>query len=168
MKISILAFLIVAGFAGAQAQRAKSVLLPSDEAKKLANQCSRPSPSDFTDTWQPTAEQIKKMESKLDDIAELSVKSCCIVGASVERPNDWYMQYAALVWKGKKTIYISGISTQEPESSPCWDKDGIITDLHCASWKQRAAIVCDGGTQWGVIYDVETQKFSELAMNGVA
>ncbi len=148
------------------AQRSKSALLPADEAKKLAKQCSRPSPDDFSGTWEPTAKQIKTMEMDLNDITKLKVESCCIIGDQVANPDDWYLQYAALIWKGKKIIYVSSVSTEKPRGY-CFDKDGIITDTSCEYWKQHAAIVCDGGTQWGVIYDVSTGKFSDLAVNGV-
>ena len=67
----------------------------------------------------------------------------------------------------KKIIYISAISRSEPERGPCSNKDGIITDEKCEFWKHHAWIVCDGGTNWGVIYDVSTSKFSDLAVNGV-
>jgi hypothetical protein len=149
-----------------QAQRAKSALLSASEAKNLTKQCSRPSPDDFTDTWEPTVDQIKMMEAQLKDIAKLAVKSCCAIGEQVRDPTEWYLQYAALVWRGKKIIYISGISRQKP-IGPCFDKDGIITEESCEYWKYRADVVCDGGTSWGVIYDVSSGKFSDLAMNGV-
>ena len=167
MKTILLLVIVTATVAVALAQRARSVLLPAPEAKRLAKQCSRPSPSDFTDTWVPTVDEIKTMEARLKDIAKLKVKSCCIVGDQVENPQEWYLQYAALVRKGKKIIYISGISVTEPERGPCFDKDGIVTDEHCEFWKHHAEVVCDGGTQWGVIYDVSTGKFSDLAVNGV-
>ena len=49
-----------------------------------------------------------------------------------------------------------------------FDKDGVITSMTgCSSWKDTAQIVCDGGTTWGVIYDVTTKKFSDLAVDGI-
>jgi hypothetical protein len=113
-------------------------------------------------------DQIKSMERKLKNISKLKVEDCCIEGASISDPNDWYMQYAALVWKGRRIIYISGISRELPEKGPCFDKDFIVTDLNCDRWKYHAEIVCDGGTQWGVIFNVESGKFSNLSINGIA
>ena len=167
MKALLYIFIFLAIASTVSAQRSKSALLSSDEAEKVAKQCSRPSPKEFSDTWRPSTEQIKKMEGRLSDISKLRVKSCCIIGATVEDPENWYLQYAALVWKGKKIIYINAVSRKEPERGPCAGKDGLIYDEHCESWKHQAWIVCDGGNSWGVVYDVAAAKFSELAVNGI-
>lgn len=107
------------------------------------------------------------MEAKLGDISRLKAKKCCIRGDSVKNPNDWYLQYAGLVWKGKKIIYVGGISIEEP-LGPCIDKDMVITSMTgCSAWKERAYIVCDGGVTWGVIYDIKNGKFSDLAVDGI-
>jgi hypothetical protein len=133
-------------------QRDKSVLLPESEAKKLTVQCSRPSPSDFSETWKPTADEIKAMESKFSDIKRLKAEGCCLEGGKVENPEHFYMQYIGIVIKGKKSIYINAFADSEPPKY----------------WKEKAVIVCDGGESfWGVLYDVETGNFSELAFNGV-
>ena len=166
-KVLLLLTLIAAAFSAAQAQRAKSVLLAGEAAGQLAKQCSRPSPADYIDTWTPTKEQIAEMEAKFADIAKLKVKSCCIEGAKVANPDEWYMQYAPLVWQNKKVIYISGISTTEPPAATCFDYDsGGMTKAAC-DWKKRAIVICDGGKSWGVIYDVESRKFTDLTVNGV-
>src|SRR5215467_1506114 len=146
-----------------QTIRAKSALLTGDEAKRLAKQCSRDSPSDFTDTWKPSVDELTEMEKKFDQISLLKA-NCCIEGLRVDNPNAWYMQYAALIWKGKKIVYISALSTEEPKRGICVDKNGIVTDEHCESWKVHAQIVCDAVTGWGVVYDVAAGKFSDLAM----
>ena len=128
-------------------QRDKSVLLSESEAKRLTHQCSRPGPSDFSETWKPTAAEIKAMESKFSDLKELKAE-----GGQVENPEHFYMQYIGVVIKGKKSIYINAFADSEPPKN----------------WKEKAVIVCDGGEDfWGVLYDVETGKFSELAFNGV-
>ena len=169
MKILSITFILLFLTMGTMAQREKSALLPPDEAKKVAKQCSRSSPSDFTDTWEPTREQINLMEAKLAKISKLKAKACCMKGDRVENPNDWYLQYAALVWRGKKIIYISAVSTSPPTHLWLETIDGQLVGDERAddTWKTQAIIVCDGGTAWGVVYELARGKFSDLAVNGV-
>ena len=86
-----------------------------------------------------------------------------------EDPNSWYLQYAALVWKGKKIIYINAVSTSEPETFVAEMVNGNYDySKQTYDWKSYASVVCDGGTAWGVIYEPQTGKFSNLAVNGIA
>ena len=133
------------------AQRERSTLLPESEVKAVTKQCSRPSPTNVTGTWKPSAEEIKEMESRLGDIRKLKVLECCMIGAKVSDPESDYLQYAGIVVKRKKLIYINGISRSDPG----------------ASWKEKAVVICDGGNAWGVLYNPRTRKFFGLAMNGV-
>jgi len=133
------------------AQREKSTLLPASEVKTVANQCSRPSPSKFTDTWQPSKEELKEMESRFAEIRKLTVQECCVTGARITDPEKYYMQYAGIVLDGKKLIYINAIPGEPGDF-----------------WKEQAVVICDGGNAWGVLYDPKTKKFYSLAINGVA
>jgi hypothetical protein len=135
----------------ALAQREKSTLLPASEAKSVTNQCSRPSPDKFSDTWQPSQAEIKEMESRFSQIKKLRVKKCCIQGAQVEDPEEYYMQYVGIIVGGEKLIYINAFADSNPGEM----------------WKQNAVIICDGGNAWGVLYNPTTKKFYELAINGV-
>ena len=85
-KIIVGFALILACVAWAFAQRPKSTLLIGKEAERLADQCSRPSPKNFTGTWESSNDQIAEMESKFNDIAKLKAVSCCIKGARVDKP----------------------------------------------------------------------------------
>jgi hypothetical protein len=132
----------------ASAQREKSVLLPQSEAHSLAEQCSRTNPPEFNETWQPTEAAIKDMESKFSRIAE-----CCEEGTRFDDPEDSYMQYVGIIVKGRKLIYINAFP--------------FVGELF-KDWKERAVRVCDGGSGfWGVLYDTETGKFFDLAVNGL-
>jgi hypothetical protein len=135
------------------AQREKSTLLPASEAKNVTNQCSRPGPSKFTGTWQPSETEIREMETRFPQIRKLRVKECCIRGAQIENPEKYYMQYIGIVIDDKKLIYINAFASS--------DEPGEV-------WKENAVIICDGGTAWGVLYDPKTRKFYDLAINGVA
>ncbi len=149
-RVVFVASLVLALCGFVLAQRKKSVLLPSSEAKTLANQCSRPSPPGFTETWEPTGADIKRMESRLSQIADLRAK-CCMEGAQIENPSHFYMQYVGIVVKCKRLIYINAFADDKPPEF----------------WRERAVMVCDGGTDWGVLYDPEKGKFFDLAVNGV-
>jgi hypothetical protein len=139
------------GFSGL-AQREKSTRLPTSEAKNVTNQCSRPSPDNFTDTWQPSEAEIREMESRFPQIKKLRVKECCIRGEQIENPERYYMQYIGIIVDGKNLIYINAFPDSNPDEF----------------WKKNAVNICDGGTAWGVLYDPKTKKFFDLAVNGVA
>jgi len=136
---------------GALAQRERSALLPASEVKAVVNQCSRPSPTEFTGTWAPSKEELTEMESRFAEIRKLTVLECCIQGEKIKDPERFFMQYAGIVLGGKKLIYINAIP-------------GDPGDF----WKEKAVVICDGGTAWGVLYDPMTKKFSSLAVNGIA
>jgi hypothetical protein len=131
-------------------QREKSVILPESEAKAVTMQCSRKSPPKFTKTWQPTESDMKLMESKFSQIKRLKVKCCR--GVKVSDFEGAYMQYIGIVVKNRKLIYINAFYDYNPGSY----------------WKEHAQIICDGGSAWGVLYDSETGKFFDLAINGIA
>jgi hypothetical protein len=135
----------------ASAQKAKSALLPENQAKSLANQCSRPSPKEFTDTWVPSKAEIDRMEANLPAIKKLKVKHCCIEGAKIADPATYYRHYVGLVLGGKKLIYINAFGDEDPGGFR----------------KEAAVVICDGGNAWGVLYDPASGKFFDLAINGI-
>jgi hypothetical protein len=141
--------LIVLLCLSAFAQREKSTLLPASEAKNVTHQCSRPSPEKFSDTWRPSKAEIKEMEANFSQIKRLRVEECCIQGAQVENPEEFYMQYIGIIVNGDKLIYINAFAG------------------HSEGWKEVAVTICDGGNAWGVLYNPNTKKFYGLAMNGV-
>lgn len=134
------------------AQREKSTLLPASEAKEATDQCSRPSPSKYSDTWRPSEAEIKEMESRLSQIKRLRVKECCITGERIENPERFYMQYVGIVVDGRRLIYVNAFPPSDASEG----------------WKEHAVNVCDGGTAWGVLYDPKAKKFFDLAVNGIA
>ena len=92
-----------------------------------------------------------------------------MVGDRVKNPDGWYLQYAALIWKKKKIIYVSAISWTQPTNFVFETIDGtlVLEEKPSDDWKKYATKICDGGTNWGVIYDVAKGKFSDLAVNGI-
>lgn len=164
-RIAILLLIATALSSTALSQRTRSALLPVSEAKALAEQCSRWSPREFTDTWIPSEDEIREMASRLRDIARLKAEKCCFKGRRVEDPEQWYIQFVGLVWKGKKIIYINAVSREQPT---VYEADlSTLRTVPSDRWKSEVIRVCDGGTNWGVIYDPSKRKFSDLAFNGV-
>jgi hypothetical protein len=149
------------------AQREKSILLPATEAKNVTNQCSRPSPKDFSDTWEPSKEEIEKMETNLSKIKKLKVKKCCIKGEKIENPEEFYMQYIGIIVEGKKLIYINAFS-EHGIMQMVQNEDSSFTLTKSDKWKKSAVIICDGGNEWGVLYNPKKKKFFDLAINGIA
>ena len=91
------------------------------------------------------------MESRFSQIKKLRVKKCCIQGAQIKNPEEFYMQYVGIIIDGKKLIYINAFSESNPDEV----------------WKKSAVNICDGGNAWGVLYNPETKKFYDLAINGI-
>lgn len=157
MRIA-LAFLLGALLCSAPAA-AKSLLNPqwgtifqAAQAGQLAHQCSRPSPSPVSGTWQPSFAQIAAMEPKLSDALTAQ-----LVPYSKSRPSaaDYYRQYGGLVVNGRQVIYVNGFYR------------GLLMGTPQTNWLTRAVLICDGGIiAFGVEYDPATGVFSHFAFNG--
>ena len=135
----------------ANSQRTKSTLLPVSEISRAIQQCSRPGPEKYSDTWQPSELEIQEMESRFEQIKKLTVKECCIQGARIEDPERYYMQYVGIIINKQRLIYINAFAASTPYEG----------------WKENAINICDGGTAWGVLYDPKSKEFHDLAINGV-
>ena len=90
------------------------------------------------------------MESRIDKIADLKSKGG-MVGVRIKDPRQTYRQYVGILIGGQRYVYINGIC-QKPNSD----------------WHDRLQDVCDGGCNWGVLYNVQTGSFSDLETNGIA
>jgi len=128
----------------------RSALLPESAAQQITQLCSRPGPPKFDGTWKPTEDDINKMESQLSRVSRLRSKSG-IEGMHIERPERYYRQYVGIIVTKRKLIYINAFCDDKPPSY----------------WQERIVDVCDGGCSWGVVYDIEHGKFSDLELNGI-
>jgi hypothetical protein len=142
--------LLLCSIAIAQTQP-RWVLLPESEAERIKQLCSRPGPPEFQGTWKPTDSDIQTVESRLSRVSRLRARSG-ITGTQIGHPNRYYRQYLGIIIKNRKFIYINALCEDKPPDS----------------WRETLDDVCDGGCNWGVVYDVATGKFSHLEMNGVA
>ena len=135
----------------APAPRAKSALMPPSEVEALLTQCSRPAPKGHTGTWEPTAADLRAMESNFRQITQLLRNA----GAEAADAEKYHMQYAGIVVGDEKLIYINAFYRSRPGE---WEE-----------WKEKAVVVCDGGSGfWGALYDQKGKKFFDLHLNGEA
>lgn len=144
---SILLFLIWIG--GAQEQSAKSVLLPSREAKHVRDFYLR---GKFGGTWQPTAADINHLQSELHQIARLNSQTW---GPSIhiEHPETYYQQDVGIVFNEEKVIFVNAFCS--------------VSDI--PHWRDHLVVVADGGSCfWHASYIPSTRTFFDLEINGRA
>jgi len=122
-------------------------VLPESEAEEATKLCSRPGAPKFDGTWKPTAADVRSLETRLSRISDLRDVS----GARVAHPDRYYRQYIGILVKKRKLIYINALCE---------------SFIHEDS-AERFTNMCDGGNCfWGAVYDVSTEQFSDLNMNG--
>lgn len=131
------------------AQENRAVVLSETSARNLKQLCSRPSPK-FDSTWSPAEADIREMEAHLSRISELQTRAS-IGGVRIKRPERYFRQYIGIVVGNRKLIYINAICDEKPP----------------VTWHEALVSTCDGGCDWGVIYDTRTPKFSDLTVNGI-
>ena len=130
--------------------KARFVVLPESAADQVKQLCSRPGPPKFDGAWKPTEADIQAMESRLSRITGLRTESG-IIGVRISHPDRYYRQYVGFIIENRKSIFINAFCDDTPPKY----------------WRERIVDVCDGGCSWGVVYDIQTGKFSHLEMNGI-
>lgn len=126
------------------------VLLPASELATFAS-LTETSKSRI-ESWEPTVGDMNDIEANLAQIAGLS-NSDPDVNRHIDRPDEYYRQYLAVVINGKKKLFVNALCSV--------DQDPI--------WRKRLDLVADGGKCfWHAMYDPSTQKFSDLTVNGRA
>ena len=133
----------------------RSVVLPEIAAKELSQICSRSGPPHFDGTWLPTEADVRAMESRFSSLSRLMRDNeRDWTPDQMSHPEHFYRQYFGLIVGKRKIIYISTLCDKPTKA----DK-----------WEQHLVVVCDGGgCYWGVVYDTESGKFSDLDTNGIA
>lgn len=147
-----LVVLLAITFPGAlEGKSNRSAILPLSEAQSISRLCSRePLPAVETG-WLPAESDLMAMEKRFPEIPKLQNKSENS-GIAIRAPHSYYRQYIGVMIKGKKYIYINAICDKNPP----------------LDWQEKLVNVCDGGCNWGVLYDVQTGIFSGFGMNGIA
>jgi len=127
-------------------------LLPESEALAFAKMFGENSKTKM-ESWEPTVADIDELEANLPQISALNENG---KGPSrhIDDPHGYMRQYLAVMLDGKPRIFVNALcmtSADEPNR-----------------WRKHFELVADGGTCfWRAVYDPSTQKFSNLAINGV-
>lgn len=128
-----------------------AILLP-DKAAGLLHQCSRSVPKPGESGWTPGKDDIAHLEARIPGILTLETEVTSAGVALKDAPKGWLRQYVGIVRGGKRFIYGNFL----PKGSRNW-----------GAWRTEPMIVCDGGPVFfGVEYDVEKDRITDLAFNG--
>ena len=124
-------------------------LLPASEIEPWSKYFA---PGSHAETWEPTLGDMNDVEANLAQITALS-KADADPSRHIDSPGEYYRQYLAVLIDGKKNIYVNALCSVDQESN----------------WRKRLIVVADGGKCfWHAMYDLSTQKFSNLTINGRA
>jgi len=123
-------------------------ILPVDAGQSLLRQCSRAAPANVSQFWNPSPEQIQKLELLLPKYVRYGA------GRKPGIPDDveYHRQYVGIVVNGKRLIY----GNFYPVSV-----SGYFDE------KSTPVIICDGGAAfWGIVFEPESNVFLDLQVNG--
>ncbi|MES2730853.1 MAG: hypothetical protein V4714_03860 [Bacteroidota bacterium] len=121
-------------------------------------QCSRSVPENVSGFYNLTPETIAKLERDFHKITSVKASACCLVGGRIPELKSYGYQYLGIEIEGRKYIYVNAFPIGDKQIMEAFHKD----------WKTKPVVVCDGGdAYWGILYDVQKAKFSQLSINGV-
>jgi len=135
-------------------------LLDASQAVDAGQQCSRTAPA-IEAGWDLSDASAQAVERRLIELAEAPLSGPPAVGGSTGRSAEptpdlarSFRQYVGAVVGGRRVIYVNAFPLSMAESDPDLDPTRLVR-------------VCDGGASfWGVVFDPETGRFSDLAFNG--
>jgi hypothetical protein len=134
-----------------------STILNADKGERLLRQCSRSIPKKISSYWTPNEVDIRTLEKHFLKVKNVTATDCCLVNGSIQTLDNSAFQYVGVTIKKKKYIYINAFYADFNELKSLHDK-----------WKTEPVVVCDGGdSYWGVLFDLDSLKFRDLAINGV-
>ncbi len=114
--------------------------------------------SAFDDAWKLEPAVVEQLERDLPRLRGLRARGCCFRGGRVADFDAYLRQYIGLVAGGRRYVYINAF--------PITSFEGWPATIAPPNWQRDPYDVCDGGSHWGVLYDVTTRRFSNLAFNG--
>jgi hypothetical protein len=123
-------------------------ILPVSAGQSLLRQCSRSSPSNVSQFWSPSLEQIQRLEHDLPMYVRPGDGRKPVIADTVQ----YHRQYVGIVVNGKRLIYGNFYPTSV---SDYFDE------------KSTPVVVCDGGASfWGIVFEPESSVFLDLQING--
>ena len=130
----------------------RSVVLPASESEALKF-CSRSGPSTAEGSWDVPTDVVAALEQDLHKLSRLKATGCCFLGGRIRNPEEYFRQYLGLVVGGRRVVYVNAFKS---------------ADTH-PRWQAAPVGVCDGGSDyWGALYEPESRRFYDLAINGSA
>ncbi len=131
-------------------------ILSPDKAAGLLKQCSRATPKPGESGWTPGKDDIARLEARIPGFlalaAELSSWDATSRSELKDAPRGWIRQYVGIVRGGRRFIYGNFLPAKQGD----W-----------GAWRSEPMIVCDGGPVFfGLEYDVEKDRITDLAFNG--
>lgn len=136
------------GVAGTQ----MGVILPPDQAPGVLDQCTRDVSFQADGYWQPSLEDVEKLEQVLPAVLDSAFAAATGAGGRL-RSDEFRRQYVGVLTGGRRLIYINGLHQS-------WIRERL------PYWRRRAVSVCDGGLHfWGAAYDPQTGSVSQLQFN---
>jgi hypothetical protein len=124
-------------------------LLPADEIEVFSKYFA---PGTHAESWEPTLGDMNEVEADLAQITALS-KTDPDLNSRIEGPQEYYRQYLAVKINGREKLFLNATCSID----------------HDADWRKHLTVVRDGGKCfWHAIYDLSTQRFSDLSVNGRA
>lgn len=135
-----------------------STTLDLSKGERLLRQCSRWTPKNISEYWIPTENDIARLEKQFMNVKEIKATACCLINGTIQTLDNFAFQYIGVTIKKKKYIYLNAFHLDEEDDLNTFYK----------SWKTDPIVMCDGGNYyWGVLFDLDRLKFSDLAINGV-
>jgi hypothetical protein len=143
----------VASIASEGAMPAGAHIMPGRLLAEMLEQCSRDAPAAATDSWQPRASDIARLEAALP--AALMGANSPPGGDFTAFPVGWVRQYVGIQRGETRTIYGNFVPLSNGEARP----EAGTTVIG----------VCDGGPAFfGAEYEPATGRFTHIAFNGMA
>jgi predicted small lipoprotein YifL len=138
-----------------------AVILPGSAAAEMLHQCSRQSPAPGESNWMPASGDIAVLEAALANALqprqEIRGRHFPNEPDWARVPQGWRRQYVGIVRGGRRFIY-GNFYPRRPDGTPPPGEE---------QWRAGPIVVCDGGPVFfGVEYDVEAGRFSQIAFNG--
>ena len=134
---------------------AHSTILNTAQGEKCLKQCSRSTPN-VDGFFKVSSHDSILLVQNFKKIKKKKAQACCFVYTGVKSLDQYYYQYAGVVIKHKKYIYINAFVAGPYELSK-----------FLKNWRKEPAIICGGGTGfWGILFDIADESFSQLAFNG--
>lgn len=134
-------------------------ILPGSAIDEILRQCSRGAPSRGESSWNPSATDVRELESSLP--AELAIQASRISWVTPDEreqlrrfPAGFEREYVGIVRAGKRFIY--------GNISPGANATDVIREGE--GWPR---VTCDGGPLFfGLEYDVAERRFTHFGFNG--